>query len=63
MIPAIETLKNMLAGLDFDGDAVSLFFDKDIVDIMWKLTPKAVIIDEDDVSDLDAVNNFYGSAS
>lgn len=63
MIPAIETLKNMLAGLDFDGDAVSLFFDKDIVDIMWKLTPKAVIIDEDDVSDLDAVNNFYGNAS
>lgn len=63
MIPAIETLKNMLAGLDFDGDSVSLFFDPDIVEIMWKLTPKAVIIDEDDVTTDDAIDELYGKAN
>lgn len=48
MIPAVEHLKNMLAGMDFDGDAVQLFFDKDIVDILWQGETKAVIIDEND---------------
>lgn len=50
MIPAIERLKNMLAGMDFDGDACQLFFDKDIVDILWKGETKAVVIDEEDVT-------------
>lgn len=47
MIPAVEHLKNMLAGMDFDGDACQLFFDKDIVDVLFKGQTKAVIIDED----------------
>lgn len=49
MVPAIEKLKNMLAGMDFDGDAIQLFFDKDIVDIMFQGETKAVVIDEEDV--------------
>ena len=50
MIPAVEHLKNMLAGMDFDGDAAQLFFDRDIVDILWHGKTKAVIIDENDVT-------------
>ena len=60
MIPAIETLKNQLAGMDFDGDATSLFFDKRIIDIMWTLSPKAVVIDEKDVTVHDVVAETLG---
>jgi len=60
MIPAIETLKNQLAGMDFDGDAVSLFFDTRIVDIMWTLSPKAVVIDENDVTVHDVLEETLG---
>jgi hypothetical protein len=30
---------------------------------MWKLTPKAVIIDEDDVTTDDAIDELYGKAN
>lgn len=55
MLPAIYSLCNMLAGMDFDGDATSLFFDKRIVDIMWELTPRAVVINEEDVTVHDVI--------
>lgn len=54
MIPAIKTIKNMLAGLDVDGDAMQLFFDEELVDIVWTIEPKAVIIDETDITVHDA---------
>ena len=60
MLPAIYSLCNMLAGMDFDGDATSLFFDKRIVDIMWELTPKAVVINEEDVTVHDAIAETLG---
>lgn len=50
MIPAIEALKKMLAGLDRDGDAIQMFFDQDIVDIFWQVQPAAVVYDENDVT-------------
>lgn len=54
MIPAIATIKNMLAGLDIDGDAMQLFFDEELVDIAYGIEPRAVIIDEQDVTVHDA---------
>ena len=50
MIPAIETIKNMLAGLDRDGDALQMFFDPDIVEVFWEVRPTAVVYDENDVT-------------
>ena len=41
-LPAIEILKNMLAGMDFDGDAAQLYFDKVATVIAWKKNPVAV---------------------
>ena len=54
MIPAIATIKNMLAGLDVDGDSMQLFFDEELIDIVWTIEPKAVIIDENDITVHDA---------
>lgn len=54
MIPAIATIKHMLAGLDVDGDAMQLFFDEELIDIVWTIEPKAVIIDETDITVHDA---------
>lgn len=34
VIPAIEILKNLLAGMDFDGDAIQLYFDSDIIEVL-----------------------------
>lgn len=48
MVPAIESLKNMLAGMDFDGDALILYTDEELVEIMWKIKPVAVVIMDDD---------------
>lgn len=47
-VPAIAEVKNMLAGMDFDGDAVILFLDSGVVSVMWKGEPIAVCIDEND---------------
>ena len=41
-LPAIEILKNMLAGMDFDGDAAQLYFDKVATTIAWQKNPVAV---------------------
>jgi len=48
MVPAIEELKNMLAGMDFDGDALILYTDEELVDIIWQVKPVAVVIMDDD---------------
>lgn len=47
MIPAYAHIKNMLAGLDQDGDAFSLYFDAEIVNLMCELEVIAVIIKPD----------------
>lgn len=44
VMPAYEKVKNMLAGMDYDGDAVIVYIDRMIVSIMSKLTPLAVVI-------------------
>jgi hypothetical protein len=51
-IPALEELKNMLAGMDFDGDACVGYGEESdgeigFVDILWNVTPLAVVIDTD----------------
>jgi len=49
MVPAVEALKNMLAGMDFDGDALILYTDEELVDIVWdEIMPLAVIIMSDE---------------
>lgn len=53
MIPAIEDLKALLAGMDVDGDAIQLFFDEELVDITWKIEPKAVLINQNDITTYD----------
>lgn len=60
MIPAIKTIKNMLSGLDVDGDAMQLFFDEELIDIIWTIEPKAVIIDENDITIHDAYEEALG---
>ena len=50
MIPAIESLKKMLAGLDRDGDALQMFFDPDIINVFWQVQPTAVVYDENDIT-------------
>lgn len=60
MIPAIKTIKNMLSGLDVDGDAMQLFFDEELIDIIWTIEPKAVIIDENDITIHDAYREALG---
>ena len=45
IIPAVEILKNLLAGMDFDGDAIQLYFNSDIVETLWKEKSVAVVID------------------
>lgn len=44
MVPAIEKLKNMLAGMDFDGDGLVLYLEEEINQIMAQLKPLAVVI-------------------
>ena len=45
MIPAYSIIKNMLAGLDFDSDAVQMFYDKFIIDAYKKVGMKAIVIE------------------
>jgi hypothetical protein len=47
MVPAIEGLKNMLAGMDFDGDALVAYCDDTLVDIIWAINPVATTIMDD----------------
>lgn len=47
MVPAIEELKNMLAGMDFDGDALVAYCDETLVDIIWAIKPVATTIMKD----------------
>ena len=51
-VPAIETLKNMLAGMDFDADAATLIFDVEFNRILIKSDkkPVAVVIEDDYVA-------------
>ena len=55
VLPAIKEIANMLAGMDYDGDSVSAFFEEQILNILWLLTPKAVIIDENDKAEVDVI--------
>lgn len=52
VVPAIETLKNMLAGMDFDADAVTLVFDVEFNRILVESEkkPVAVVIEDDYVA-------------
>jgi len=47
MVPAIEELKNMLAGMDFDGDALILYCDETLVEVIWAIKPVATTIMKD----------------
>ena len=47
VLPAYEKIKNMLAGMDFDGDSVIVYLDEEIVSIMSLLQPLAVVIEEE----------------
>ena len=47
MIPSIEILKKQAAGLDFDIDSMSCFFEKEIVNILWSTPMLAVDIESD----------------
>lgn len=47
ILPCYELLKNMLAGMDFDGDAVIVYLDREIYDMMADIEPLAVVIEED----------------
>ena len=60
ILPAVKTLRNLLAGMDFDGDGMVLFFDEELVDIMWTIDPVAVIIDPDDVTVHDSYEEALG---
>lgn len=60
MIPAIETLKNLLAGMDFDGDGIILFFERDLLDILFQIEPKAVVIDDQDITVHDVYEEVLG---
>lgn len=60
MIPAIPTLKNLLAGADFDGDAVQAFFNALIIQILWDQTPQAIIIDDQDITVKDSFEEAMG---
>lgn len=46
--PAYELLKNMLAGMDFDGDALIAYLDEELYEILAEQEPLAVVMDEDD---------------
>lgn len=48
MVPCIESLKNLLAGMDFDGDALIVFTDEELVNIFWEIIPEAVVISSDE---------------
>ena len=50
VVPAIELLKNMLAGMDFDADAMVITFDQEFVSIIHEagLKPMAVVIEKED---------------
>lgn len=47
MIPSKEILKKQAAGLDFDIDSMSCFFEKEIVNILWSTPMLAVDIESD----------------
>lgn len=47
IVPCIESLKNMLAGMDFDGDALIAYTDEKLVSIIWAIKPVATTIMED----------------
>lgn len=46
IIPAYEDVMHMLAGLDYDGDAMTMFLEEWIVDMLWDVEPLAVYIDD-----------------
>lgn len=48
MVPCIESLKALLAGMDFDGDALIVFTDEELVNIFWNVLPEAVVISSDE---------------
>lgn len=45
IIPSVAILKNLLAGMDFDGDCIQLYWDEDIIKMLWDVEPVAVVID------------------
>lgn len=52
MIPSVEIIKNLAAGLDFDSDACQCFYNSFIINTLWKEAMEAVqIIKEADVKD------------
>lgn len=48
VVPAIELLKNMLAGMDFDADAMTVVFDQEFNSIIVRsgVKPIAVVLDD-----------------
>ena len=46
MIPAYDAVMHMLAGLDYDGDAMILYLEKWIVDVLKDTKPLAVYIED-----------------
>lgn len=63
VLPAIELVKNMLAGLDFDGDALILYLNEELCELVWKnekVSPLAVCIQpKGSMTDTDE-ENVYG---
>lgn len=47
VLPCYELLKNMLAGMDYDGDAVIVYLDKEVNNLLKDVEPLAVVIKED----------------
>ena len=47
IIPAYDAVMHMLAGLDYDGDAMIIYLDEWMVDILWDVEPLSVYIEDE----------------
>lgn len=47
IIPAYDAVMHMLAGLDYDGDAMIMYLDEWMVDILWDVEPLSVYIEDE----------------
>lgn len=57
-LPAREILKKAQAGFDFDGDEMVIFLNKRVVEIFRAIRPMAVIIDENDITEIDPLDQM-----
>lgn len=63
VLPAFELVKNMLAGLDYDGDALILYLDEELCSIVWSWqdgTPLAICIQEENSMTVKDEESIYG---